>query len=84
MNRKLTLSIDGELIDAAKDYASTMDLSLSGLVAELLSRKISTNTSKNRKKKRNPIVERLSGIVDLDDPAIKNDDRAQYLLRKYR
>ncbi len=85
MNRKLTLSINGDVIDAAKEKATEMELSLSSWITELLLQAINKDTPKNKKrKKHSKIIEELAGCLDLNHPNIKNDEYAQYLLRKHR
>lgn len=86
MNRKLTLSMNGDVIDAAKERASELELSLSSWITELLLQAINQDGEQNKKKRKkfSPIVERLAGCLDLNHPNIKNDEYAQYLLRKHR
>ena len=83
MNKKLTLSINEDLIDAAKDSAAEMGLSLSSLISKLLIETINKNKTNKAKKKYPGLVGELAGIVDMNNPKIKNDDYAQYLLKKH-
>lgn len=82
MNKKLTLSVNEELIDAVKEQARSMNLSLSSLVTDCFQEFINKNSKKKKRKRFSPLIEKLSGILDLDHPNIKNDDYAQYLLNK--
>ncbi len=85
MNKKLTLSMQNDVIEAAKDYAESNQTSLSSLVEGFFVELINKNSKNNKKKpKKYPgIVGELSGIVNLNDPRIKNDEYAQHLLKKY-
>lgn len=83
MNKKLTLSIQNDIINAAKEYAESNDTSLSSLVENFFLELVNKKSNKKTKKKYPGIVGELSGIVDLNNPKIKNDDFAQYLLKKY-
>ena len=62
MNTKLTLRLDKEVIERAKDYANSKNLSLSAMVENYF-RFLSEN--KNPQIEITPIVKELSGILEL-------------------
>lgn len=81
MEAKLTLKLDKQVIDSAKDYAKRHNQSLSKMVENYFSH---LARGCNSSKKHSPIVESLSGILseaDLEKFA-KEDERAGYILRK--
>jgi len=73
MKTKLTLSIDEELVPLAKTAARRQGRSLSDLVEEAL-REISVPPSKS-------VVDEWQGAFE---PADRNDERYEYLAKKYR
>lgn len=83
MNRKLTLSMNGDVIDAAKEKAAEAGVSLSSFISRLLLEQINLKSDKKKRKKYPGIVGELAGIIDMNNPKIKNDDYAQYLLNKH-
>lgn len=81
MDKKLTLSLDKTIIEKAKKYAKSNDISLSKLIESYLS------TLTNRKKssaKITPLVESLSGVISLDEDFDVKDAYAEYLIEKYK
>lgn len=58
--RKLTLSVDEEVISKAKRFSRRHDTSISKLVADFLSRLVDSEG------KRTPVVSRLRGILPRD------------------
>ncbi len=82
MNTKLTLTIEKEVIEIAKDYAKEKGQSLSELVENYF--KLITNERRPIKSDElSPRIKRLRGIIkgdkDLDYKQILNDE----LLKKY-
>jgi len=80
MNKKLTLSLDKTIIESAKDYAKSNNISLSKLIESYL--------TALTKRKRNsveitPLVESLSGVITLDENFDVKDSYAEYLIKKY-
>ena len=63
MNKKLTLKLDGAVIDRAKEYAETNHESVSGLVERFL--KTLTDTKKPGGSQKHSLVEELSGVIAL-------------------
>lgn len=81
MDKKLTLSLDSVIIERAKSYAKSNNISLSKLVETYLR----TLT----KQKRNlteitPLVESLSGVISLDKDLDIKDSYTNYLIEKYK
>ncbi len=80
MNRKVTLSMDPNLIQAAKKYAAKSGKSLSQIVAEYLQalvRKEKNNDDENLP----PTVRSLKGV--LKNKNVEEDDYQKYLEEKY-
>jgi len=78
METKLTLKMDQEIIQSAKNYAENNKRSLSKLVEDYFRNLITENEPK---KEFSPLVEELSGIISETD--LKNLDYVEYLEKKY-
>jgi len=81
MDKKLTLSLNKSIIESAKDYAKSNDISLSKLIESYLSTLIKRNKSSTEI---TPLVESLSGVISLDKDFDVKDAYADYLLEKYK
>ena len=81
MDKKLTLSLNKSIIESAKDYAKSNDISLSKLIESYLSTLIKRNKSSPEI---TPLVESLSGVISLDKDFDVKDAYADYLLEKYK
>ena len=81
MDKKLTLSLDGTVIESAKIYAKSNNISLSKLIESYL-----TMITNLKKKEANitPLVESLSGVITLDKDYDVKDDYTKYLIEKYK
>ncbi len=81
MDKKLTLSLDETIIERAKDYAKSNNISLSKLIESYLTTltKRSSNSTEIT-----PLVESLSGVISLDKDFDVKDAYANYLLEKYK
>ena len=79
MNTKLTLNLNKNIIESAKDYAKENSVSLSKLIENYLN---SLTKKQNKEVKVSPLVESLTGIIPNDDEKIK-DDYYEYLSKKY-
>ncbi len=73
--KKLTLSVDEDVIRKAKRYSQRHETSLSKLVTDFLSRLVDTEGT------RTPVVSRLRGILPRD---IDVDEYRRHLERKHR
>jgi deoxyxylulose-5-phosphate synthase len=81
MDTKLTLKLDQNTIEKAKDYAKENSTSLS----ELFENYLHNIVSKNKQQENiTPLVKSLSGIVKLDDANNHKDKYADYLINKYK
>ena len=81
MYTKLTLKLNAEIIEEAKKYAKESNTSLSKLIENYLS---AITTNKSIKRKVNPIVESLTGIITLDDKKDYRKSYTKYLEEKYK
>lgn len=80
MDKKLTLSLDKTIIERAKIYARSNNISLSKLIESYL-----TALTKHNKKdiEITPLVESLSGVITLDEDFDVKDAYTEYLIEKY-
>lgn len=81
MNTKLTLKLDEDIIEKAKDYAKLKKTSLSALIENYLQK---ITSEKKTKKKITPLVQSLSGVIDLPEDYDHKKDYSDYLTRKYK
>lgn len=81
MDTKLTLKLDKEIINRAKDYAESKKISLSKLIESYLQLLTKESSSKD---KISPLVESLSGVIELPKKYDDKDDYANYLTEKYK
>ena len=81
MDKKLTLSLDENTIDSAKNYAKSNNVSLSKLIESYL--KTLTNQTKKHTNI-TPLVESLSGVISLEDSFDSKDAYTEYLIEKYK
>lgn len=82
MNTKLTLSIDEDVIQAAKEFAKNNNRSVSKLVEDYLYT-ISKDSMKNKKK--NPrITNKLAGILKGYEYTDLKTDLINHIENKYR
>tara|TARA_R100000544_G_scaffold34951_1_gene22029 strand:+ start:72 stop:317 length:246 start_codon:yes stop_codon:yes gene_type:complete len=81
MDKKLTLSLDKAIIESAKNYAKSNNISLSKLIESYLS----TLTKRTRTSTEiTPLVESLSGVINLDEDFDVKDAYTDYLIEKYK
>ena len=81
MDTKLTLKLDKEIINRAKLYAESKKISLSKLIEsylQLLTKESSTKDNIS------PLVESLSGVIELPKNYDDKDDYTDFLSRKYK
>lgn len=82
MNSKLTLSINHEVKEKAKEYAKAHNTSVSKIVEQYLDNLASANDANETWKEHlSPIVRDMVGT--LDPNKIIDDERYQYLMKKY-
>ena len=80
MDTKLTLKLDQKVIESAKVYAKKKQTSVSAMVENYLQKVTSKSTQTT---KISPLVESLSGIIDLPKNFNPKKDYGDYLNKKY-
>lgn len=81
MDKKLTLSLNGDIIETAKNYAKSNNISLSKLIESYLS---SLTKRTENKAEITPLVKSLSGVISIEDDFDAKDAYTQYLMEKYK
>jgi hypothetical protein len=81
MDTKLTLKLDKEIINRAKNYAESKKISLSKLIESYLQLLTKESSSID---KISPLVESLSGVIVLPEKYDDKNDYADYLTEKYK
>lgn len=81
MDSKLTLKLNKEIIEKAKRYADSKKTSLSRLVESYLHLLVKEET---KKESISPLVESLSGVIDLPADFNEKEQYTQYLEEKYK
>jgi hypothetical protein len=79
MNTKLTLKLNGEIIEQAKTYAKKKNTSLSKLIESYLGLLIDPD----EKQEVTPLVKSLSGVIDLPKNYDNKTNYRKHLLNKY-
>lgn len=82
MDTKLTLKLNQDIIEKAKQYASEHKLSLSRLIENYLNSLTSDKT--NSDIQISPFVKSLSSGVEIPTDYDYKKDRADYLARKHK
>lgn len=81
MNTKLTLSIEEQVIESAKEYAKNQGRSLSSIVEEYL--KSVSKQKRPKKSKLHPLVEELCGSVKVSKSKPYDEIIGEALIEKY-
>jgi hypothetical protein len=81
MDKKLTLSLSSDIIETAKIYAKSNNVSLSKLIESYLS---SLTQQTKKETEITPLVKSLSGVISIDVDFDIKDEYAQYLMEKYK
>jgi hypothetical protein len=81
MQAKLTLSLDKELIEQAKQFSRRQHKSLSKMVENYLRQATSPPA---REEHLTPLVKELSGLIKPDQADRHKEEYADYLVEKYR
>jgi len=81
MDTKLTLKLNSKVIEQAKLYAKETNTSLSKLIENYLA---AVTSNQVKKRKVNPIVKSLTGVITLDDKQDYKKSYAKYLTEKYK
>lgn len=82
MDAKLTLKLDKEVIESAKAFAASKNISLSKMIEAYLSSLVFSTEPK--KGQISPFVESLTGILDLPEDFDYKKDYVDYLEKKYK
>ena len=78
---KLTLNVDNNVIEKAKAYAKSQNISLSRLIESYLASLIS---QKSKDIDISPLVESLSGVIEIDKDFDYKEKYTDYLIEKYK
>jgi len=81
METKLTLRLRKSVIERAKEYAHNQKISLSKMIEIYLE---SITTSKEKEEGTTPLVESLSGVIELDPDFNYKNEYSNYLTEKYK
>jgi hypothetical protein len=81
MDTKLTLRLDKDVIDGVKEYARIRNISLSKMVEKYFKSLIEKRRSK---RSYSPLVNELSGVINLDENFDFEEDYTRYLVEKYK
>jgi len=81
MDKKLTLSLNGNIIETAKNYAKANNISLSKLIESYLG---SLTKEEKQEVEISPLVKSLSGVISVDKNYDVKDEYTQYLIEKYK
>jgi len=79
MDSKLTLKLNESVIERAKQYAKENNISLSRMIESYLQ---AVTIRKNSTIKISPLVESLTGVIELDKKDYRKD-YADFLSQKY-
>jgi len=82
MDKKLTLSLNAQVIDRAKRYAKNQETSLSKLIENYLA--ALTGQENDQTEEITPLVARLVGTVSIPDDYDFKFDYSDYLTKKYQ
>ncbi len=83
METKLTLRLNDNVIKRAKDYARNHKISLSKLIESYLD-SITKQKEEGKKISITPLVESLSGVIDLPADFDYKKEYRDYLAEKYK
>jgi len=81
MNAKLTLSLDRDIIEQAKEFSRSHHKSLSKLIEGYLRQ---VTHSDDASKQVTPLVAKISGVIDAQKLGDHKSGYADYLAEKYR
>jgi hypothetical protein len=83
METKLTLRLNDNVIERAKIYARSHNVSLSKMIESYLD-SITKQKEENKKNSITPLVESLSGVIDLPADFDYKKEYREYLEEKYK
>jgi len=83
METKLTLRLNDSVIERAKIYAKTQKISLSKMIESYLD-SLTREKDSGNKISITPLVESLSGVIDLPSDYDYKNEYVDYLIEKYK
>lgn len=83
METKLTLRLNDKVIERAKIYAKSQKISLSKMIESYLD-SLTREKDPDREIPITPLVESLSGVIDLPTDFDYKKEYAEYLEKKYK
>ncbi len=83
METKLTLRLNDSVIERAKIYAKSQSISLSKMIESYLD-SLTREKNSDNKIPITPLVESLSGVINLDADFDYKKEYADYLTEKYK
>lgn len=83
METKLTLRLNDNVIERAKIYAKNQKISLSKIIESYLD-SLTREKVSNRKSTITPLVESLSGVINLPSDFDYKSEYTDYLIDKYK
>jgi hypothetical protein len=81
METKLTLRLNRNVIQKAKNYAQNHKVSLSKIIESYLD---SLTKQKTEKIEITPLIESLSGVIELPEKYDYKEEYSDYLSKKYK
>jgi len=82
MDAKLTLRLDKDVIEQAKEYAREHGTSLSNMIERYLSF-VSSKKENTEERQIDPLVQRLTGVISMRDDEDEREMYREYLAKKY-
>ncbi len=83
METKLTLRLTGKVIERAKAYAKSQNISLSKMIESYLDN-LTRKKESDSKISITPLVESLSGVIDLPSDFDYKKEYGDFLIEKYK
>jgi hypothetical protein len=84
MNTKLTLRLNDNVIERAKVYARNHNISLSKMIESYLDRLTKQNEEEKKEVSITPLVESLSGVIELPANFDYKKEYRDYVEEKYQ
>ena len=81
MDKKLTLSLDKAIIERAKSYAKSNNISLSKLIEAYLG---ALTENEKDPSEITPLVKSISGVIELPTDFDEKEAYADFLIEKYK
>lgn len=81
MEKKLTLRLNSDVIEKAKDFARSQKISLSKMIESYLQ---TLTNQEDKKKSITPLVKSLSGVIELPDDFDYKKEYRNFLEEKYK